>query len=143
VWVGFERAKESWSGDRYRRLLNRAQPLRDRAAWGGRRRSTDRAEGRKGRKGREGQEELGAVCPGGGRAAPLPAADFTTVQRLDAPSSDVTATDPFFEFLFSRAPETYDVLKQKPQRRSRCHRSSGRREDHIHIDATTRWSARN
>jgi Zn-dependent M28 family amino/carboxypeptidase len=44
----------------------------------------------------------------------LPAADFTTVQRLDVPMPpNVTATDSFFEFLFSRAPETYDVLKRK------------------------------
>ena len=53
-------------------------------------------------------------APAGGRGAPLPSADFTTVQRLDAVlPPNVTATDSFFEFLFSRAPETYDVLKRK------------------------------
>jgi hypothetical protein len=55
-----------------------------------------------------------ASGPGGGRGAPLPAADFTTVQRFDAPMPpNVSATDSFFEFLFSHAPETYDVLKRK------------------------------
>jgi Zn-dependent M28 family amino/carboxypeptidase len=44
----------------------------------------------------------------------LPAPDFTTVQRLDAPvPPNVTATDSFFEFLLSHAPETYEVLKRK------------------------------
>ena len=44
----------------------------------------------------------------------MPAADFTTVQRLDALlAPNVTGTDSFFEFLFSGAPETYDVLKRK------------------------------
>jgi hypothetical protein len=52
--------------------------------------------------------------PNGGRRGALPAADFTTVQRLDTPvPPDVSATDPFFEFLFSRAPEKYDDLKRK------------------------------
>ena len=51
---------------------------------------------------------------GGGRRGALPAADFTTVQRLDTPvPPNVTATDAFFEFLFSRAPEKYDELKRK------------------------------
>jgi hypothetical protein len=55
--------------------------------------------------------------PGGagfGRGAPLPAADFTTVQRLDAMvPPNVSGTDAFFEFLFSRAPESYEALKRK------------------------------
>jgi len=57
-----------------------------------------------------------AGAPGGfgGRGAPIPAADFTTVQRLDTPiPPNVTATDAFFEFLFSRAPAKYDELKRK------------------------------
>ncbi|MBI3402372.1 MAG: M20/M25/M40 family metallo-hydrolase [Acidobacteria bacterium] len=50
---------------------------------------------------------------GGGRGA-LPAADFTTVQRLDALTPPtVTADDAFFTFLFSRAPVKYDELKPK------------------------------
>jgi len=50
---------------------------------------------------------------GGGRGAALPAADFTTAQRLDAPAPpNVTAADAFFEFLFSRAPAAYDELKR-------------------------------
>jgi peptidase M28-like protein len=51
---------------------------------------------------------------GGGRGAPLPAPDFTTAQRLDAPvPPNVTASDAFFEFLFSRAPSKYEDLKRK------------------------------
>jgi hypothetical protein len=50
----------------------------------------------------------------GGRGAPLPTPDFTTVQRLDTPQPpSITASDAFFEFLFSRAPENYDELKRK------------------------------
>src|SRR5262249_11699700 len=50
----------------------------------------------------------------GGRGVPIPAADFTTVQRLDAPAApNVAASDAFFEFLFSRAPTKYDELKRK------------------------------
>jgi hypothetical protein len=50
----------------------------------------------------------------GGRGAPLPAADFTTVQRLDHPiAPGLTAADEFFAFLFSRAPVHYDELKRK------------------------------
>ena len=51
---------------------------------------------------------------GGGRGAPVPAGDFTTVQRLDTPAPPtVTANDAFFTFLFSQAPEKYDELKRK------------------------------
>ena len=54
------------------------------------------------------------AAPGGGRGDPIPAADFTTVQRLDTPvPPNVTAADAFFEFLFSRAPTKYDELKRK------------------------------
>ena len=56
----------------------------------------------------------GPGAAGFGRGAPLPAADFTTVQRLDAMvPPNVGATDAFFEFLFSRAPESYEELKRK------------------------------
>jgi hypothetical protein len=75
-----------------------------------------------GRGARAGQAaEAGAASPpaepAGGRGA-LPAADFTTVERLDrvVPPS-VTGTDPFFEFLFSRAPVKYDELKRKADAR--------------------------
>jgi hypothetical protein len=52
---------------------------------------------------------------GGGRgAAAIPAADFTTVQRLDAPiAPSVTAGDAMFEWLFSQAPVKYPELKRK------------------------------
>ena len=55
--------------------------------------------------------------PAGGRGA-IPAADFTTVERLDRilPPA-VTGTDPFFEFLFSRAPVKYAELKRKAEAR--------------------------
>jgi hypothetical protein len=57
-----------------------------------------------------------AANGGGGRGAgaPRPAPDFTTTQRLDQPISPaVTATDAFFDFLFSKAPLHYDELKKK------------------------------
>src|SRR4029077_17781074 len=54
------------------------------------------------------------AAAGGGRGGPIPPADFTTVQRLDAAAPpNVTAGDAFFEFLFSRAPTKYDELKRK------------------------------
>jgi hypothetical protein len=50
----------------------------------------------------------------GGRGAALPTPDFTTVQRLDAAlPPNVSARDPFFEFLFSQAPTKFDELKRK------------------------------
>jgi hypothetical protein len=50
---------------------------------------------------------------GGGRGAPLPTPDFTTVQRLDVPAPpNVSANDAFFTFLFSQAPVKYDELKR-------------------------------
>ena len=70
-------------------------------------------DGRAGRAGGAGQPAQ-AGQPGGGRGAPIPAADFTTVQRLDAPAPpNVSAKDTFFEFLFSHAPATFDELKRK------------------------------
>jgi Peptidase family M28 len=53
----------------------------------------------------------GAAGPGGGRGI---VADFTTTQRLDlAIAPAVTATDAFFDFLFSKAPVHYDELKRR------------------------------
>ena len=78
--------------------------------------------GGSGRSGRAGGSAAGGADGAGraggagatGRGAPLPAADFTTVQRLDTPSPPtVTANDDFFTFLFSQAPEKYDELKRK------------------------------
>ena len=44
----------------------------------------------------------------------MPASDFTTVQRLDRPiPPNVTATDAFFELLFSETPIKYDELKRR------------------------------
>ena len=54
----------------------------------------------------------GAGAAGG--AGQLPAADFTTAQRFDRPvAPNVTATDTFFEFLFSQAPTKYEELKRR------------------------------
>jgi hypothetical protein len=68
-------------------------------------------------RGAGGANEAGAAngaAPGGGRGGAIPAADFTTVQRLEAAvPPNVTASDAFFEFLFSRAPTKYDELKRK------------------------------
>lgn len=56
----------------------------------------------------------GGAAQTGGRGGQIPAADFTTVQRLDTPVPPaVTANDAFFDFLFSRAPVKYDELKRK------------------------------
>ncbi len=55
--------------------------------------------------------------PGGGREA-IPAADFTTTERLDhIVPPRVTGSDAFFEFLFSRAPVKYADLKKKADAR--------------------------
>src|SRR6185295_15755762 len=55
----------------------------------------------------------GPAAAGGGRGVPVPAADFTTVQRLDTPAPpNVSANDSFFTFLFSQAPVNYDELKR-------------------------------
>jgi len=63
--------------------------------------------------GRGGAPPAAAPAPAG-RAATIPAADFTTVQRLDTPiPPNVTADDTFYEFLFKNAPEKYAALKQK------------------------------
>ena len=68
-----------------------------------------------GGRGRSSAVDAGAA-QGGGRGAPIPAADFTTVQRLDAPlPPNVTASDRFFEFLFSRAPAKYEELKRQAE----------------------------
>jgi Peptidase family M28 len=72
--------------------------------------------------GRRGQNGDGAAAtqtpaPAGGRNA-IPAADFTTVERLDhIKPPQVTGTDAFFEFLFSRAPVKYGELKRKAEAR--------------------------
>ncbi len=50
---------------------------------------------------------------GFGGGTPIPAADFTTVQRLDAAIPPAVAgSDAFFEFLFSHAPTKYADLKR-------------------------------
>jgi hypothetical protein len=58
---------------------------------------------------------------GGGRGAgrgQIPAADFVTTERLDTPRPpNVTGSDAFFEFLFSRAPVKYDELKRRADAR--------------------------
>jgi peptidase M28-like protein len=54
----------------------------------------------------------GGTGTGGGRQ--LPAADFTTSERLDvAVTPVVSASDAFFELLFSRAPTAYAELKER------------------------------
>jgi hypothetical protein len=54
------------------------------------------------------------AAPAGGRAAALPAPDFTTSERLDKPlAPTVRAKDAFFEFLFSHARTRYDELKRR------------------------------
>ena len=80
------------------------------------------AAGAGGRRGQNAPETAAGApqtqaAPGRGRN-PIPAADFTTVERLDRPlPPQVTATDAFFEFLFSRAPVKYSELKRKAEAR--------------------------
>ena len=67
--------------------------------------------------GRGGQNQAAAAPSPGGRT-PIPAADFTTAERLDRiVPPQVTGTDPFFEFLFSRAPVKYSDLKRRAEAR--------------------------
>jgi hypothetical protein len=84
--------------------------------------------------GRQAQPATGAAAPaptpsptpaaspaaGGFGVAPIPtpAADFTTVQRLDKEiPPDVSGKDALFEFLFSAAEVKYAELKEKAQKR--------------------------
>jgi Peptidase family M28 len=72
---------------------------------------------RAGRGGRSADAPAGQPAGGRGRGA-IPAADFTTTERLDRvlpPSA--TAGDAFFEFLFSHAPVKYADLKKKADAR--------------------------
>jgi hypothetical protein len=63
------------------------------------------------------QESQGAASSNRGRM-PIPVPDFTTAERLDATvPPQVTASDQFFEFLFSRAPVKYGELKRKAEAR--------------------------
>ena len=74
--------------------------------------------GAAGRGGGGGDAGRGGAAGNAGRGGQIPAADFTTVQRLDTPlPPNVTADDRFFEFLFSRAPAPYDDLKKKAEAR--------------------------
>jgi Zn-dependent M28 family amino/carboxypeptidase len=54
------------------------------------------------------------AAAGGRRGGQIPAADFTTTHRLDlAVAPSVSASDEFFELLFSGAPTRYQELKRK------------------------------
>lgn len=66
--------------------------------------------------GRAGSAQAAGAAAGGGRGEQIPAADFTTTERLDRPvPPNVTASDEFFELLFSRAPTRYEELKRKAE----------------------------
>ena len=128
VWLGTNGPKDVEQGT-YRRLLsgrNRyaTEQLGASAAIGppspsgarGVQPSGDRGAESAGGAGEAGRaRQAGAIeQPGGGRGVPIPAADFTTVKRLDRPAPPtVSASDAFFEFLFSQAPAKYDELKRK------------------------------
>jgi hypothetical protein len=59
-----------------------------------------------------------SAAPSGFGPAPLPAADFTTAQRLDKlVPPNVSAKDALFEFLFSGADVKYPELKDKAAKR--------------------------
>jgi hypothetical protein len=56
----------------------------------------------------------GAGAAAAARDGAIPTPDFTTAQRLDAPiPPSVTASDEFFDFLFSHAPTKYEELKRR------------------------------
>ena len=80
--------------------------------------------GGRGRSGRAGA--AAARRAGGGRGAPLPAADFTTVQRLDTPvPPNVTANDAFFDVpLQPGAGQVRRVEAQGGGAGGRCRRSA-------------------
>jgi hypothetical protein len=111
VWLGTRGPKEM-NGSTSRGLLgsrNRyaTEQLRASAVIG-----PERAQGPGGARGTGAQPP--AAAAGGGRGAQLPAADFTTTQRLDLPiAPTVSASDEFFDLLFSRAPAKYEELKRK------------------------------
>jgi hypothetical protein len=67
-----------------------------------------------GRAGGAGGTQAAGAGAGGGRGGQIPAADFTTTQRLDLPvAPTVSASDEFFALVFSRAPMKYEELKRK------------------------------
>lgn len=66
--------------------------------------------------GRAGSAQAAGAAASGGRGEQIPAVDFTTTERLDRPvPPNVTASDEFFELLFSRAPTRYEELKRKAE----------------------------
>ena len=62
--------------------------------------------------------QRGAQPPAGGRGGAQTAGDFQTVERLDKKvPPQLTATDEFFEFVFSAAGQNYAALKAKVDKR--------------------------
>ena len=56
----------------------------------------------------------GAAAATAGRGGRIPAADFMTSRRLDLPMApNLSASEAFFELLFSRAPTKYDELRRR------------------------------
>ena len=113
VWLGVQ-GPQDVDAQKYRLLLNgrsrfaveqqAAAVIGPPAAGGGGR------GGRGGAPAADGTQGRGRA----GSGTPSPAADFTTVERLDKlRPPTVSAKDEFFEFLFSHAPVHYDELKQK------------------------------
>jgi len=113
IWLGADGPKDV-DGQKYRLLLlqrNRYAVEEGRAVA-----SIGPAGATGGRSARADNAPAGAGARGaaGGRGGGIPAADFTTVERLDKQlPPTLQAKDAFFEFLFSRAPTRYDELKRK------------------------------
>jgi hypothetical protein len=111
VWLG-ERGPRSMNSSPWRGLLTSreryaVEELRAAAVIG------PAPAGARARGGTEGPDE---TAPAGGRGERIPVADFTTSERLDLPlPPTVTASDAFFELLFSRAPVSYAELKRLAQ----------------------------
>jgi hypothetical protein len=109
VWLGASGPGRVDEG-KYRRLLNR----RSRYALDDRHAAAAITASRLPQTGDSRAQDRPAAAGRG----PLPAADFTTVQRLDQPAPpSVTADDVFLTFLFSHSPTPYEELKRKVEAR--------------------------
>ena len=109
IWLGNEGPRDV-DGQKYRLLLQQRNRY---AVEEGRAAASIGPENGGGRGGNNAGNAQSAT-EAGARGRGIPAADFTTVERLDKilPPA-IRAKDPFFEFLFSRAPSRYDDLKKK------------------------------
>jgi hypothetical protein len=126
IWLGARGPRDLNASTSSRLLASRSryatEQLQAAAAIGQERVQGARGGGEAGGAGRAGAAggaagtQAAGAGAGGGRGGQIPAADFTTTQRLDLlVPPNLTASDEFFELLFSRAPVKYDELKRKAE----------------------------